>query len=350
MPDLLPPNATDAERALATTTSRYGDLPVIIRQLWNPDRCPAQWLGYLAYAFSVEAWDDGWPEHIKRQTVKDALYQHRIKGSLQAVLDAVASFGTLATVTEWWQRTPRGEPHTFSVDISAQDNERPLPVYQQTGDTWLYTRAAIPVATSRVYRMRFKVRQTVDDDGSDARVYAGVATLGSQFENLTGGAGTHRYCCVSGQLIRKADGWQVFEGEISGIGDTRADFRPGTVYVRPMFIVNYKGGSGTAQVAEVEFWDLFDNKQLISNPHFTEGKKGWSRSYVGETVPENAPGNLTTAAFRPDQTLQADMIDAIHRAKPVRSLFSFNVGTVHPGTFHLRGDVHQVALSRATWE
>ncbi|WP_061509353.1 phage tail protein I [Endozoicomonas montiporae] len=311
MSDLLPPSATQQERALASVTERIEQLPVIYRQLWNPDQCPVEFLPYLAWAFSVDDWNDDWPEHIKRQSLKDALYQHRIKGSLKAVENAIARFGTTANITEWWQQTPKGLPHTFSVDLSAQDNERQLPVLEiGTGhDEWVFCSEPIPVQTSRVYRIRFKVRQTVDSPGPD-KVYAGVATLDKAFRNISGGAGTYRYCAVSGHELTVA-GWQVFDGEITGTGDDHHEFRPGTAYIRPMFIVNYRDGTGTAQVAELECWDLFENKQLIPNPRFENGKQGWSRSHAGETVPDNAPGTIKTAAFRPDADLQDDIINAV---------------------------------------
>jgi len=127
-----------------------------------------------------------------------------------------------------------------------------------TGTKWLYYRNAIPVDTSRRYRVRFKVRQLVDASVGDSRVYAGVATLDGDFKNLTGGAGTHRYCAVSGYPLRIADGWQTYEGDIEGLGDLATNFRSNTAYVRPMLIVNYSGGNGTAEVATLEFLDVTD--------------------------------------------------------------------------------------------
>ena len=351
MADLLPPSATAQERALASVSERIEQLPVIYRKLWNPDQCPVEFLPYLAWAFSLDDWSDDWPEHIKRQSLKDALYQHRIKGSLKAVENAIARFGTTANITEWWQKTPQGLPHTFSVDISAQDNERQLPVLEiGTGDdVWVFCSEPIPVQTSRVYRVRFKVRQTVADPGA-SKIYAGVATLDKDFNNLTSGAGSHRYCCINRQELTVEEGWQEFEGEITGTGDDHDQFRPGTVYIRPMFIVNYRDGAGTAEVAELECWDLFDNKQLISNPRFENVKQGWSQNYAGETVPDNAPGTVKTAAFRPDADLQNDIINAIKQAKPLRSDFDFNVGTVHAAPLELQSQLTIAVLHRGTWE
>ena len=348
---ILPPSATPQERALAAVSERFDRLPVPYRQLWNADACPVEFLPYLAYSFSVDQWDDSWPEHTKRQTVKDALYQHRIKGSRKAVENAIAHFGVISHVTEWWEKTPKGEPHSFSVHISAQSNERRLPVYELAigDDAWVYCAQAIPVNTSRVYLIRFKVRQTVNGTGG-TKVYAGVTTLDKDFNNLASGSGVHRYCAVNGETITAEDGWQIFEGEITGKGDeSRNQFRPGTAYIRPMFIVNHPDGTGTAQVAELECWDLFDNKQLVPNPTFTHGKAGWSKNYTGETVPDNAPGTITTANFRPDANLQNDIISAIRQAKPLRSDFDIMVGTLHAAALELQTHLQITVQHRGNW-
>ena len=154
---------TPQERALAKLDERLDKLPVPHRDIWNPDTCPLHLLPYLAFHYSVDQWNEAWPEHIKRQTLNDALYQHRIKGSRLAVENAIARFGTTANITEWWEKSPKGKPHTFSVDISAQDNERQLPVYEETDSIWQFCSKAIPVNTSRVYRIQAKVRITTSD-------------------------------------------------------------------------------------------------------------------------------------------------------------------------------------------
>ncbi|WP_330925240.1 phage tail protein I [Candidatus Sororendozoicomonas aggregata] len=322
MSDLLPPSATPQERALASVSERLEQLPVIYRDLWNPDTCPAEFLPYLAWSFSVDEWNDDWPDHIKRQTVKDALYQHRIKGSRQSVENAIAAFNAQARIIEWWEQTPRATPHTFEVWMNAVQNQQIKPVYELWYSDSLYCSTPIPVSTSRVYKIRFKVRQAIDDPGSQSRVYAGVVTLDKDFNNITGGSGLHRYCCVFGRTITSADGWQTFEGEITGTGDVHSNFRAGTAYIRPMFILNYIRGTGTAQVAEIECWDLFDNKQLAPNPHFTQGKAGWSTRYIGETVPDDIPGEMTTANFGLTADLQTSIIAAINAVKPLRSHFT----------------------------
>lgn len=116
---LLPPGSTLLERRLAQTCSGISDLQVPLRDLWNPATCPVSFLPYLAWAFSVDRWDEGWTESVKRQVVKDAFYIHQNKGTTSAVRRVVEPFGFLIRIIEWWQT---GEtPGTFRLDIGVQD-------------------------------------------------------------------------------------------------------------------------------------------------------------------------------------------------------------------------------------
>lgn len=122
MTDLLPPSATPQERALAAVSERLDNLPVPLRSLWDVDRCPLVLLPYLAWTFSVDQWDEQWPEEVKRQIVKTALHQHRIKGSRAAVENAVSDLGVQAVITEWWEQSPQADPHTFTINAPAEEN------------------------------------------------------------------------------------------------------------------------------------------------------------------------------------------------------------------------------------
>ena len=132
-----------------------------------------------------------------------------------------------------------------------------------TGDHWIYSTAVIPVDTSKKYKMVVKVRQTKDKTAGGSGFYAGVVTLDRNYNNLTGGAGTHRYFCAESQTLTVAGGWRTFEGYIQGIGDARNNFRAGTAYVRPMFIVNYSKGNGVAEVDEIRFYEVTAQGDLI---------------------------------------------------------------------------------------
>lgn len=114
---LLPPNATPLERAAATALAELERVPVPLRTLWDPDTCPAHLLPYLAWAFSVDRWDESWSDAAKRAVVKASFLVHKRKGTISALRRVVEPLGYLLRVEEWWQTNPPGPRGTFRVDI-----------------------------------------------------------------------------------------------------------------------------------------------------------------------------------------------------------------------------------------
>jgi phage tail P2-like protein len=117
----LPPNTTSLERAIAVACAQIADIPVPIRELWNPDKCPVALLPFLARACSVDRWDEQWQEQTKRRAIKAAYYIHKHKGTIAAVRRVVVSMGYLTNIVEWWQMEPKGERGTFSLEVGVQD-------------------------------------------------------------------------------------------------------------------------------------------------------------------------------------------------------------------------------------
>lgn len=115
--DLLPPNATGPERSLALATARLGTISTPIRSLWNPNTCPENLLPWLAWATSVDEWDANWTTATKRNVIKNSAEIHRKKGTVAAVRALLNSFGISLKLTEWWQSTPKGDPHTFTIAL-----------------------------------------------------------------------------------------------------------------------------------------------------------------------------------------------------------------------------------------
>lgn len=118
---LLPDNASPLEHNLAQTGSLIEQVPVPLRSLWQPDSCPASLLPYLAWAFSVDRWDESWPEETKRQVIAASFYIHQHKGTIGALKRAVEPLGFLIRVTEWWQRQPEGIPGTFALEVGVRE-------------------------------------------------------------------------------------------------------------------------------------------------------------------------------------------------------------------------------------
>lgn len=115
---LLPPNASFLERGLEAATARASEVAVDFAPLWDPDTCPVNLLPYLAFALSIDSWAPEWPEATKRARIRTAIDIHRHKGTAKSIRDIIAPFGAQIALREWWQTSPAGTPHTFSVLLS----------------------------------------------------------------------------------------------------------------------------------------------------------------------------------------------------------------------------------------
>jgi phage tail P2-like protein len=115
---LLPPNATPLERALEAATLRIDAIPVPLRTLWNPDTIPAPLLPWLAWGLSVDDWDTAWTEPQKRAVVAASIRVHQHKGTVGAMLTALAALDYSAQLIEWHQSAPQQPPYTFKIRVT----------------------------------------------------------------------------------------------------------------------------------------------------------------------------------------------------------------------------------------
>ncbi|EPJ2699534.1 TPA: phage tail protein I [Klebsiella pneumoniae] len=107
------------EQRAAAACASISDLSVPLRDLWNPWKCPVKFLPYLAWAFSVDRWEETWPETDKRQAVSDAFWIHQRKGTVAAVRRVIETLGYSMTLQEWWEvADPAG---TFRLEIDLND-------------------------------------------------------------------------------------------------------------------------------------------------------------------------------------------------------------------------------------
>lgn len=120
--DLLPPNATALERRTAQGLAQIERVPIPIRDLHDPDRCPEPLLPYLAWERSVDRWDDAWPERTKREVIKASSFIHRRKGTIGALRRVVEPLGYLIEIVEWWETEPPGPRGTFQLRIGVQEH------------------------------------------------------------------------------------------------------------------------------------------------------------------------------------------------------------------------------------
>ncbi|HBQ7987782.1 phage tail protein I [Klebsiella pneumoniae] len=107
------------EQRAAEACAVISDLSVPLRDLWNPWRCPVKFLPYLAWAFSVDRWEETWSEKEKRQAVSDAFWIHQRKGTVAAVRRVIETLGYSMTLQEWWEvADPAG---TFRLEVDLND-------------------------------------------------------------------------------------------------------------------------------------------------------------------------------------------------------------------------------------
>ena len=107
------------EQRAAAACASISDLSVPLRDLWNPWKCPVKFLPYLAWAFSVDRWEETWSETEKRQAVSDAFWIHQRKGTVAAVRRVIETLGYSMTLQEWWEvADPAG---TFRLEIDLNE-------------------------------------------------------------------------------------------------------------------------------------------------------------------------------------------------------------------------------------
>ena len=90
----------------------YVDIGTLIA---NIDRLPGGVLDHMAMQYDVSVWRDSWSVETKRSVLKNSLSDKRKRGTRGAVVAALASLGSSASIVEWWQESPRGTPHTFKI-------------------------------------------------------------------------------------------------------------------------------------------------------------------------------------------------------------------------------------------
>lgn len=115
---LLPNNSSALEVAAAQALAQMVEIPVPLRDLIDPYKCPLPLLPYLAWAYSVDYWDSDWSEESKREAVAAAYFVHLHKGTFGAVKRVVEPLGYSIQMSEWWQTGDRRG--TFRLEIGVQ--------------------------------------------------------------------------------------------------------------------------------------------------------------------------------------------------------------------------------------
>ena len=95
---LLPPNATPLEKAVEQSTKRLSgpdmtEAAEAIGDLWQADRVPRDLLSWLAWALSVDEWDDAWSDDQKRGVIRESITVHKQKGTVASVRRVLRAAG-----------------------------------------------------------------------------------------------------------------------------------------------------------------------------------------------------------------------------------------------------------------
>ncbi|POA21521.1 MULTISPECIES: phage tail protein I [unclassified Pseudomonas] len=119
MSSLLPLNSTPLE--LALEAANYEDTLIPLRSLYNADTCPEHLLPYLAWAWSVDRWNNSWLPEAKRSAIRSAYDVHARKGTIGSLRRVIEPLGYLIDVVEWFDTVPEGVPGTFALEVGLND-------------------------------------------------------------------------------------------------------------------------------------------------------------------------------------------------------------------------------------
>ena len=163
-------------------------------------------------------------------------------------------------------------------------------------DTWLYAKNKISIKPNSIYRFIFRVRQeTASTDNTKMKIYAGATEFNSSGAKISVNNGS--YFIVGAVNIAPPTADQTTAGDYkwleytvymsttakNAITDSKGAtlfpavkaFTSGVSTIKPMFIVNYQGGNGTAQVDALiveEVTDLYEVAVLQSRTSKLEVK------------------------------------------------------------------------------
>lgn len=99
------------------------EIPAIYASL---SRLTGRQLDHIATQWDVRVWRESWTDDLKRSVLSTAIIDKRKRGTVSAVKGALESISSIATIVEWWQKNPKGTPHTFTVYATVSEFEGTL--------------------------------------------------------------------------------------------------------------------------------------------------------------------------------------------------------------------------------
>lgn len=96
------------------------EMPALLHRL---DKLSSAQLDHIAAWFDAPTWNDSWSIALKRSVIHTVIDIKRHQGTPYAIRQALSSIGGSCSMTEWWQMSPPGTPHTFVIEVSMSDPE-----------------------------------------------------------------------------------------------------------------------------------------------------------------------------------------------------------------------------------
>ncbi|MEX2032993.1 MAG: hypothetical protein WD889_00330, partial [Candidatus Colwellbacteria bacterium] len=164
----------------------------------------------------------------------------------------------------WWKYVGTG-----SVSLDTDSGGTYL---RANGDVWYEWQENIPFNPNVLYKISCKVRQVSDPTSGNKKIFcgvAGVAANGTTMINVDGvdSYSSQHYFAASGQALTAGAGYTTYTGYFKGTGTSAGgqrwdsnnpgEMRNGVTYFRPLFVLNYDGGNGVANI-EMEVVEIID--------------------------------------------------------------------------------------------
>ncbi len=92
------------------------DIPALYRRL--SELTSAQ-LDHMARQMDVDVWRDNWDADKKRSVLLASYDVKRHAGTVGAVRTVLRALGATVLLKEWWELSPQGTPHTFTLTAIA---------------------------------------------------------------------------------------------------------------------------------------------------------------------------------------------------------------------------------------
>ena len=155
MDSILPLNSTQQEVALEIACREQFDIDVSdLFNLWHPELCPLKFLPFLAWAVSVDTWEDSWSESQKRAVVSESGEVHRRKGTIGAVRRAVSASWEAVEIQEWFAHG--GDPYTFKALLLSEDEPFDFGIIPKAREVIMQTKNVRSRLESLAVRLRQK--------------------------------------------------------------------------------------------------------------------------------------------------------------------------------------------------